>query len=130
MKIIKIKVAFKDKRGEIIDLLENVAINAITMITFRQGAIRANHYHKKTVQYNYILSGKIKFITRLGHRRIQKYCAEKGDMVKVLPNEQHALMALSKAVLLVFTRGPRGGKEYETDTYRLTVPLFSTIKKR
>jgi len=57
MKIIKIKVAFKDKRGEIIDLLENVAINAITMITFRQGAIRANHYHKKTVQYNYILLG-------------------------------------------------------------------------
>ena len=31
----------------------------------------------------------------------------------------HAFLALKKTEILVFTQGPRGGKEYESDTYRI-----------
>ena len=37
--------------------------------------------------------------------------------------EAHALHALEDSVLLILTRGPRGGEDYESDTYRLDKPL-------
>ena len=40
MKKINLKIAFKDRRGKIIDLVEGEKINAITSITIKKGAIR------------------------------------------------------------------------------------------
>ena len=48
MEKLRIVPAFSDHRGQIIDLLENENINAVTVITFTKGAVRANHYHKQT----------------------------------------------------------------------------------
>ena len=39
-------------------------------------------------------------------------------------NEAHAVKALTDSTFLVFTQGPRGGTEYENDTFRLNVPLI------
>ena len=64
MKKIKIKTSFKDKRGIIVDLLEKKSINAITYITQKKNTIRGNHFHKKTIQWNYILEGKIELFTK------------------------------------------------------------------
>ena len=63
MNKIKLKIAHQDKRGVIIDILENQKINAITLITIKKGAVRGNHYHKKTYQWNYIISGKMQLVT-------------------------------------------------------------------
>ena len=53
---------------------------------------------------------------------------ERGDLIETLPNESHALLGLENSELLVLTRGPRGGKEYESDTYHLTTPLINAGK--
>ena len=37
--------------------------------------------------------------------------------------EHHAVHALEDSVFMVFTRGPRGGDDYESDTFRLETPL-------
>jgi len=34
---------------------------------------------------------------------------------------------LEDSLFLVFTRGPRGGQDYESDTYRLTKPLRESL---
>ena len=47
----------------------------------------------------------------------------KGDLVASEPMESHALVGVTNCELLVFTKGPRGGKEYENDTYRLDEKL-------
>ena len=49
---------------------------------------------------------------------------KKGDLIVTYPNEAHALQGVTEAELLVFTKGPRGGKEYESDTFRLNDPLI------
>jgi len=49
---------------------------------------------------------------------------EKGDLIEVMPNESHAFKALENSSLVVFTKGPRGGKEYESDTFRLDKALL------
>ena len=63
MNIKNFKINYKDDRGIIKDLIKK-NINAITYITINKNKIRGNHYHKKTTQWNYILSGKLKVYTK------------------------------------------------------------------
>ena len=58
--ILKKKI-FKDKRGLIADVIYNTKINHIAYITTKKKGIRGNHYHKKTIQYTFVLNGKIKY---------------------------------------------------------------------
>jgi quercetin dioxygenase-like cupin family protein len=124
MKIIKISVSFSDERGQIIDLIENEMINSVTIVTFRKGAIRGNHYHSETSQWNYLLSGKIKLLSQISGEEIVETIMEKGDFVVTMPKERHVLIGLEDSELLVLTKGPRAGNQYETDTFRLDEPLF------
>jgi quercetin dioxygenase-like cupin family protein len=124
MKKINYKINQKDKRGHIVDFLEKENINAVTFILSLKGSVRGNHFHKKTFQWNYILKGKLKLFYQRKNSKIKKIVLNKGDFFLISPNESHALKALTKSEMLVFTKGPRGGKEYENDTYRLKKKLI------
>ncbi len=54
---------------------------------------------------------------------IKKIILNVGDIVVTEKNEKHAIKALKNSEFLVFTQGPRGGKDYEKDTYRLLTPI-------
>jgi dTDP-4-dehydrorhamnose 3,5-epimerase-like enzyme len=124
MKKIKTKINYKDSRGVIMDLLEKKKINAITYITQNKGKVRGNHFHKKTIQWNYLMKGKIKIVAKEKNKKIKEMILLKGDLVVTSSNESHAIKAIMYSEYLVFTQGPRGGKEYENDTFRLTKPLI------
>ncbi len=130
MEKIKLDVAFSDERGEIIDMLSNAQINAVTFITFRKNAVRGNHYHRATTQWNYVLSGRIRLRTRQGEGAGADVVMEKGELFVTVPGERHALEALEDSSLMVFTQGPRGGKEYESDTFRCETPLIPPSTQR
>ena len=130
MKLIKLPVSFKDERGVIVDLIQDENINAVTILTFVKGAVRANHYHKKTFQWNYLISGKIRIVTKVLGKKLKKVIMNPGDFILTVPNERHALEGIQKSLLLVLTKGPRGGQNYESDTYRLDVPLIPFKNKK
>lgn len=123
MEQIKLVTSFCDDRGEIIDMVENETINAVTLLTLKKGAVRGNHYHKKTYQWNYLLSGKIKFFSQIPGEAVKVSIMKKGDFILTKPNERHAIIGMEESELLVLTKGPRSGTEYESDTYRLDQPL-------
>ncbi len=123
MKIIDTPVSFSDERGKITDMIENENINAVTLVTVKKGSVRGNHYHKKTIQWNYLISGKLRLVTQVSDKRIIETVIGKGVFFEIPPKERHAFVGLEDAQLVVFTRGPRGGKEYESDTFRLEPPL-------
>lgn len=58
MKKYKLITNFKDQRGIIKDVIQE-DINSVTYITIKKGKIRGNHYHKKTTQWNFIMSGSV-----------------------------------------------------------------------
>ena len=87
MQKIKLKYNHKDNRGYIKDLLENKKINSITLISQKKGKIRGNHFHKKTIQWNYLLSGKIIIYAKKKGQGIKKKILNKGDLVVTLKNE-------------------------------------------
>ena len=124
MEIIKLKAAHTDVRGSITDLISDDEVNAVTLITFSKGAVRANHYHERTIQWNYVLSGEILLVTQFpGSDRLEKVL-RKGDFAVTRENERHALQGLTEAEVLILTKGPRAGTQYESDTFRLDEPLI------
>lgn len=125
MHIIDLVPAHTDDRGSITDLIGDDEINAVTMITFAPGAVRANHYHEHTVQWNYVISGEVLLATQSPDGERQERVLRKGDFAMSVARERHALKALTEAEVLILTKGPRAGSEYENDTFRLTDPLIN-----
>lgn len=124
----KLAPAFKDARGVITDILQHTPVDSVTIITCVKGAIRANHYHKESIQYSYLLSGQILAYTQLSDGPVESQNLFEGDMLESPPLERHALHAVEDSVLLIITRGPRGGKGYENDTFRVSpLHLIDTV---
>lgn len=126
MELIKLIAAHTDARGTITDLISDDEVNAVTLITFTKGAVRANHFHERTIQWNYVLSGEILLVTQMpGAERVEKVL-KKGDFAVTRENERHALQGVAEAEVLILTKGPRAGTQYENDTFRLAEPLISS----
>jgi quercetin dioxygenase-like cupin family protein len=126
MEIIIPSIAHTDSRGSITDLISDNEVNAVTIITFTKGAVRANHYHEHTIQWNYILAGEILFVTQFPGAERTERVLKKGDFAVTRQNERHALQGLTEAEVLILTQGPRAGTKYENDTFRLDVPLITS----
>ncbi len=130
MKITKIKVAFKDNRGDISDIFYKHPVDHVTIINSKKGVFRGDHYHKFTVQHMYMTRGSLRYYYRKvneGNDRVKSVIVKKGEMVTTPPNEVHALEILEDNQFIVFTEGKRGGIDYESDTFRVTPTL---IKKK
>lgn len=109
-----------DDRGEIRDILAHVDLDSVTYITYAPGAVRANHYHEHTVQWDYVLSGKLECYTRAGFDgQVEMEVIGPGDLVKHPVGEHHALRAIEASTTLALSKGPRQGDQYENDVIRL-----------
>jgi quercetin dioxygenase-like cupin family protein len=115
--------AHQDDRGVITDILTAEPIEHVTLITSSQGAVRGNHFHKETTQWVYVLEGRLELLTQMPGQPVVARTLERGDLAVNPPNERHAMIAIEDSSFMVFTRGPRGGANYESDTYRLDAPL-------
>ena len=124
------KINFEDARGSIRDIFENSPKEHCTIITFTPGAIRANHFHKHSTQYTYVVSGQITMATQkldqngspVGQPEINTISV--GDLAIHPPFEAHAFRAEGDATILAFADGIRGGESYEKDVFRLKTPLL------
>jgi quercetin dioxygenase-like cupin family protein len=108
---------FEDHRGVIEDLLYG-SIDAVTKITSVKGAVRGNHLHRYTTQWTYVISGRM---IAARHKKGRPTSREfgPGDLFCEEPGVAHAWQFLEDSVVLVFTRGPRSGEDYESDVVRL-----------
>ena len=129
MHVTRRKPAHRDARGVIIDILENDRVEAVTMLTSKKGTVRANHYHKKTTQYTYIVSGRVRVAEQRGNGRVERRILKAGDLLTTPPWVKHAVEALADTVLIACAHGPRRGKNYEDDTYRLETPLIPARRR-
>jgi quercetin dioxygenase-like cupin family protein len=113
---------FADHRGLIRDLLAG-PIDAITQIDTVAGAVRGNHVHHQTIQWTYVVSGRLRVVHVVGGVRLDDEFGP-GQLLVDAPGVPHAWQAVTDCRVLVFTRGPRSGRGYESDTYRLVRPLL------
>src|SRR3989338_2531518 len=115
----KIKPVFSDSRGDIFDILE-FPVKHVGKIIFKKGAVRGNHYHKKSIQYSYVISGKLELtIMGLNNKKIKKIILSEGDLTTIPPKMIHTYRALANSSILDLTTYARGEKGYEEDTIRV-----------
>ena len=125
-----LKNSFKDKRGTIVDIFVKKPKDHCTLVTFNAKAIRGNHFHKKSTQYSFIVSGKLILLSAKVNKKgfvigkIKKEILRANNIVAHRPFHAHAFKAVTKAKLLAFADGKRGGKDYEKDTFRLKNKLI------
>ena len=113
---------FTDERGTITDIFYARNMNHGCIITNAPGAVRGNHYHKLTTQYTLVLSGTLTYYSRAvdSYDPAQTFVAGHGDMIISEPGEIHAMRTGEHGcTFLAFAEGPRGGEDYESDTYRV-----------
>lgn len=106
-----------DERGVIRDLFEG-HLDAVTRIDSVMGAVRGNHTHQLTTQWTYVLDGMMTFYW-LEDDGVHERIAGPGEIVCEPAGVPHAWLSNTATTVLVFTRGPRSGQAYETDTIRL-----------
>jgi quercetin dioxygenase-like cupin family protein len=111
-----------DDRGSITDMFYARNINHGCIITNAPMAVRGNHYHKLTTQYTLILNGTLTYYSKKldSDEPVQSFVAGHGDMIISEPGEIHAMRSGEHGcTFLAFAEGPRGGEDYESDTYRV-----------
>ena len=125
MRVERRKPAFQDARGVITDILDGVRVECVTVLGTRKGAVRGNHYHKKTTQYLYVLAGRFQAFEQRAGGPVKRRLLKAGDLWITPPRVRHAVLALEDGMLVACAHGPRAGKDYENDTYRLDVQLVA-----
>lgn len=117
----KLKLAHKDARGTIMDLL-NEKVNHVGLIVTEKGAVRANHYHKKSHQYNYVTEGKFEItIAPVSNpKKKKKVILKPGYLLSIPPMNLHSFKALEKTTLLDIISESRASGGYEKDVYRVS----------
>lgn len=121
MKITKTVVNHEDERGIIRDIMTHTDVDAITLVTIAPGATRGNHFHKQTMQYDYIISGTALCRTRNNESgEIEDATVEAGDFITHPAGTAHAYQGIEDVVMISATHGPRQGDQYEEDTFRLS----------
>lgn len=111
---------FTDDRGHISDIFYNKNMNHACLIKSVPGAVRGNHFHKLTTQYTYVLEGEMIYYSKEPDGEVSKVRIGPGDVVVSPPMEVHAMKACeSGCKFIAFAEGPRGGADYETDTFRV-----------
>lgn len=129
MKKTKIKIATQDERGSISDIFYNHPIDHIAIINSKKGAFRGDHYHKFTTQHILMTKGSLRYYYRNvneGNDKVKSVVVKESEMVTTGPNEVHALEILEDNQFIAFSEGKRGGKDYESDTFR----VFPSIMKK
>lgn len=123
VEIRRLSPAHTDDRGSIIDLLNTAdPPEHIGMITFTKNAVRANHYHKESMQYDYVVSGRLQLATKGVDEpmdKVQLHTLEPGDLAIIPTNTVHAYKALEPTVIIDMTTRSREGSGYENDTFRV-----------
>jgi mannose-6-phosphate isomerase-like protein (cupin superfamily) len=113
--------SFKDHRGSITDIFYNMNLNHVAIIDSVPLAERGNHYHAKSIQHMFIISGSLEYWYKTEAMQESRYelCLP-GDVITSDKNEIHALRIGGNGCLfMAFTEGLRGGQDYESDTFRV-----------
>lgn len=116
-------INFEDARGAIRDILIGEDIDAVTILTCAKDSVRGNHFHKQSMQWSYVVQGSFLCTVQAEGGPVETKKIQEGDLVAHKPGEKHAFKALENSIFLSLTKGPRQGKEYEGDTFRLENPL-------
>ncbi len=118
----KIDPAFMDERGVIVDFV-NADLKHVGMITTEEKVVRGNHYHKKSNQYTYILSGSFEVLLAPSDQpaNVKKVVVRAGEMISIPAGVIHQFKAIERSVMIEMDTESRECSGYEDDLFRVNI---------
>jgi len=108
-----------DDRGSITDVL-NETIEHVGLIETKKGSVRGNHYHKRSVQHSYLLSGLMEVIISAGTcPDARKILLKPGQLITIPPGRRHSFKAIEDSVMIDLITESRADDGYERDVVRV-----------
>ncbi|MGJ7913608.1 polysaccharide biosynthesis C-terminal domain-containing protein [Neobacillus sp. LXY-1] len=121
---------FEDKRGSLKKILmesqlkENEKMEEVYLLYSEKGSVRGNHYHKKTLEYFVIVSGKAKVALKnleTGTLKELYISAEDNVVLKVTPQVVHAFKNEEAQQLIMLAISSKEYNELDTDTFPMDI---------
>ena len=96
-------------------------VTNVGLITTEKDCVRGCHYHKKSKQYSYILSGKFEVLLASydNLNNIKKVLLNAGELITIPPFVVHQFKAVERAVMINMESQSRAESGYEDDTFRV-----------
>ena len=115
----KIEPVYSDTRGAIADLV-NEKLHHVGLINTNTGKIRGNHYHNKSIQYSYILSGKFEVLVANidDLKKVEKMILNYGEIIIIQPKIVHSFKAIENSIMIDMTSESRASDGYESDVIK------------
>lgn len=105
-----------DNRGKIHGILQNKNIQEVNFLASKKDNIRGNHFHKKTDEYFYIISGEVEVkIKNILDNTQREFLAEKGDIFLIKPYELHTFVIVKNASWINFLSQPMTNNDFYTE---------------
>ena len=122
---LELKPNSADSRGTITDLVNDVPIHSVAIVTSLKGAIRGNKYQRRADKYIYVMHGAMEWFYRdAENEEVKRTVFATGEFLLIPSGEHHAMRFIEDTVLMEFTTESRTGTGYEDDTVRLEHSLI------
>ena len=121
---------FEDTRGSLKKIVmksqleENVQIEEVYLLYSEKGSVRGNHYHKKTLEYFVIVSGKAKVaLKNLDTGTLEEINISSSDnlILKVTPYVVHAFKNEGDVPLIMLAVSSKEYNKLDTDTFLMEI---------
>ncbi|WP_180271243.1 WxcM-like domain-containing protein [Fredinandcohnia onubensis] len=121
---------FEDKRGSLKKIImksqleENEQIEEVYMLYSENNSVRGNHYHKKTLEYFVVVSGRAKVaLKNLDTGMVDELyiSAEDHVVLKVPPQVVHAFKNEEDYPLIMLAVSSKEYNKLDTDTFPLVI---------
>jgi len=121
---------FEDTRGSLKKIVmksqleENVQIEEVYLLYSEKGSVRGNHYHKKTLEYFVIVSGKAKVaLKNLDTGTLEEINISSSDnlILKVPPYVVHAFKNEGDVPLIMLAVSSKEYNKLDTDTFLMEI---------
>ena len=126
---IKLKPAFVDERGSILDIVSDDTIHHAGYLTCKKNSVRGKHFHKEQKQYTILLHGKIRVLLKNlvdQDAKLEVIDLNEMEMILVPPFYYHSIEAIQDSECLILTSRSRANMGYENDTIRVDdIELFT-----
>lgn len=96
----KLKSDFKfaDDRGTLIQLV-HTGYSQVNVVTSKAGTLRGDHYHKRSTEAFYVISGVVNMTLRRGDKK-EKAVFQSGDFFQIEPYTVHDMFYPEDTVLV------------------------------
>jgi len=123
MRVWRPEPVWEDARGAITDLLDDVTVRHVGLVTSKAGTVRGNHIHQKADRYTYLLGGRMEYFEQAPEGKPTSAVLDVGSMVYTPAGTALAIRFLEDSTFLELNTEPRSQGRYEEEIVRLQHPL-------